>query len=94
MLSNANRKLGKDKWNFNLPISSCLHKTSYCDKYCYAKKGAFLFESVQRALERNYQESLRDNFVKKMIWVQASAHDCFYNNFCLNTNGSEQWGGF
>ena len=67
MLTNGNSKLGKGIWAFNLPRSSCMHKTTYCDKYCYAKRGTFATTGVKRSMTVNLRESLRDDFVDRII---------------------------
>jgi len=67
MLTNGNSKLGKGIWAFNLPRSSCHHKTEYCDKYCYAKRGTFATTGVKRAMTLNLRESMKDDFVDRIV---------------------------
>lgn len=68
MLKNGNVKLGSGGviWNYNLPRSTCLHKTEYCDKYCYAKRGHFPCPNVQKLMHTNLEETKRKDFVELM----------------------------
>lgn len=64
-LSNGNRKVKATI--FNLPAIKTCKKCLDCHKYCYARKAEKLYPKVLPCRERNYQESLKDSFVDKMI---------------------------
>ena len=38
-----------------------------CVKFCYAKKGAYIWSNVQPAFEKRYQLSKTDSFISKMM---------------------------
>jgi len=71
MLTCGNRKLGEKIYNFNLPRSSCLHKTSDCEKYCYAKRNFWNCQGVINSMGRNFDLTKTKNFVK-VISAQIS----------------------
>lgn len=86
MLSNSNEKLGTDIYNFNLSRNTCHYKTADCEKYCYARRGNFVF--IEKYLQQNYYESLQDNFVERICgqimfqqikWVRIHASGDFYS---------------
>jgi hypothetical protein len=86
MLANSNEKLGEDVYNFNLSRDTCKYKTPLCEKYCYARKGNFVL--IENYLQRNYLESLEDDFVericgqimfKQIKWIRIHASGDFYN---------------
>jgi len=88
MLKNYNSKLGPDIYAFSLPRSTCHHKTIDCEKYCYAKRGTFIFDNVKEALDRYYKESLEDDFVDRLCaqiifnrvkWVRIHPSGDFYS---------------
>lgn len=65
-ISNRIAKLGVIR-SFNLSaVKTCPGKTNLCTKYCYATKGHFQYESVQRKYESNYKISMSNDFVKLM----------------------------
>jgi hypothetical protein len=39
-----------------------------CIKLCYAKKGAYRWGNVERALTRRYESSKQENFVDRITW--------------------------
>ena len=71
MLTCGNRKLGDKIYNFNIPRSSCLHKTEMCEKYCYAKRNFWNCSGVINSMGRNLDLSKSPNFVK-VISAQIS----------------------
>lgn len=87
-LSTGNKKLmGNDSSYYliwNLPaVTTCPYATDLCIKSCYAKKAERLYPQVLPCREMNYQESLKDLFVKDMI------HHIDYN-LSLNKNKDKQ----
>ena len=87
-LSNGNRKLGKHVYNYNLPRHTCRHKTASCEKFCYARKGAFVYPQVVAFMKRNYNETLEDDFIDRMVgqivflrikWIRIHACGDFYS---------------
>ncbi len=67
-LTNGNSKLGKSIWNFNISRSSCDGiRTVECDKYCYARKGNFLFSAVKKSMTRNLKSTKLETFVDKTV---------------------------
>jgi hypothetical protein len=94
MLTNGNRKLGKNIFNFNIPRSTCVGRTPLCEKYCYAKKGSFQFPNVQRCMQENLDSSMQPDFaeqVKAQIsnlpslkYVRLHASGEFYNQEYFN----------
>lgn len=94
LLSNSNVKLGKEIYNFNLPRTTCEpFRTAICDRYCYAKVGAFTFQKTKDALNHNLEASLDPDFValietmieiKKIKWVRLHASGDFYSQEYLD----------
>jgi len=66
LLSNGNSKLGRNIYSFSLPTSTCKHKTEYCRKYCYAKKGNFVFPNVVKHYASNLRHSYAKNFSRRI----------------------------
>jgi len=67
MLTNNNSKLGRGIWAFGLSTSTCTHATSMCNKFCYAKKGHFVFAPVKNMYNQNYTNSLQNDFVTNIV---------------------------
>lgn len=68
LLSQGNGKLGQYISHFDLPaVLTCPGRTSLCEKHCYARSGRFHFQAVKDKLEWNYQQSLSDDFVPRMV---------------------------
>lgn len=63
----GNSKLGSCIHNWSLPAGlTCPGATDVCQSNCYAKRGRYHFAKVQEALQWNYEQSLRDDFVNRM----------------------------
>ena len=71
-LKKTSKTLGLRVFNFGIPAyKSASGKLTCpmadtCVKFCYAKKGAYIWSNVQPAFEKRYQLSKTDNFVSKM----------------------------
>ena len=71
-LKKTSKSLGLRVFNFGIPAyKSASGKLTCpfadaCVKFCYAKKGAYIWSNVQPAFEKRYQLSKTDNFVNKM----------------------------
>jgi hypothetical protein len=71
---NGNMKLkNNDSVRFilwNLPACiTCPFKTAHCTKCCYARKSERVYKNVLPARTRNYEESLKPEFVENMIYT-------------------------
>jgi len=75
-------------WNFNIPRSTCMYKTTYCDEFCYAAKGSFNFPVVKNSMARNLEETKSEAFVRmmsvqihtlKIKWVRIHACGDYYS---------------
>lgn len=67
MLTNWNKKVGKEIWVFNLPTGiTCPPKVS-CLFDCYDRKAEMRWPTVLPARIRNYKKSLTDTFVQEII---------------------------
>ncbi len=71
-LKKTSKELGVRVFNFGIPAYksasgklTCPMADS-CVKFCYAKKGAYIWSNVQPAFEKRYQLSKTDDFVNKM----------------------------
>ena len=74
---NGNKKLrNTDKIRFmiwNLPaVKTCPFRTEMCEKACYARKAEKCYPTVLPSREKNYAESLSDDFVENMIFTIES----------------------
>ena len=71
-LKKTSKSLGLRVFNFGIPAyKSASGKLTCpfadaCVKFCYAKKGAYVWSNVQPAFEKRYQLSKTDDFVNKM----------------------------
>lgn len=71
-LKKTSKELGVRVFNFGIPAyKSASGKLTCpmakeCVKFCYAKKGAYIWSNVKPAFERRYQLSKTDEFVDKM----------------------------
>ena len=71
-LKKTSKSLGVRVFNFGIPAyKSASGKLTCpmadaCVKFCYAKKGAYIWSNVQPAFEKRYQLSKTDDFVNKM----------------------------
>mgnify|MGYP003134822567 FL=1 len=71
-LKKTSKSLGLRVFNFGIPAyKSASGKLTCpfadaCVKFCYAKKGAYIWSNVQPAFEKRYQLSKTDDFVNKM----------------------------
>ena len=56
---------------FSLPSDiSCPNQTPLCSKYCYAKKAERAYPQVLPSRNRNYDESLDYDFVRRVVlWI-------------------------
>ena len=72
-LKRTSKELGLRVFNFGIPAyKSASGKLTCpfadeCIKFCYAKKGAYVWSNVQPAFEKRYQLSKTDDFVYSMI---------------------------
>ena len=72
-LKRTSKELGVRVFNFGIPAyKSASGKLTCpmakeCVKFCYAKKGAYVWSNVQPAFEKRYQLSKTDDFVHSMI---------------------------
>ena len=71
-LKRTSKKLGLRVFNFGIPAYksasgklTCPMADS-CVKFCYAKKGAYIWSNVKPAFEKRYQLSKTDKFVEAM----------------------------
>ena len=68
----TSKELGVKVYNFGIPAyKSASGKLTCpfadeCVKFCYAKKGAYIWSNVQPAFEKRYQLTLTDQFVEIM----------------------------
>ena len=71
-LKKTSKSLGLRVFNFGIPAyKSASGKLTCpfadaCVKFCYAKKGAYIWSNVQPAFEKRYQLSKTDDFVNNM----------------------------
>ena len=71
-LKKTSKELGVKVYNFGIPAyKSASGKLTCpfadeCVKFCYAKKGAYIWSNVQPAFEKRYQLTLTDQFVEVM----------------------------
>lgn len=71
-LKKTSKELGLRVFNFGIPAyKSASGKltcpmASECVKFCYAKKGAYIWSNVKPAFEKRYQLTKTDNFVEAM----------------------------
>lgn len=73
-MSEGNKKLKPtDKVKFliwNIPaVTTCPYATPHCKGACYALKAEKQYPSCRESRERHYLESLRANFVERMIFT-------------------------
>ena len=72
-LKRTSKELGLRVFNFGIPAyKSASGKLTCpmakeCVKFCYAKKGAYIWSNVQPAFEKRYQLSKTDSFISKMM---------------------------
>ena len=72
-LKRTSKALGVRVFNFGIPAyKSASGKLTCpmakdCIKFCYAKKGAYIWSNVQPAFEKRYQLSKTDDFIHSMI---------------------------
>ena len=71
-LKRTSKELGLRVFNFGIPAyKSASGKLTCpfadeCVKFCYAKKGAYIWSNVQPAFEKRYQLSKTDKFIQAM----------------------------
>jgi hypothetical protein len=71
-LKKTSKELGVRVFNFGIPAyKSASGKLTCpmadgCVKFCYAKKGAYIWSNVQPAFEKRYELTKSDDFVNKM----------------------------
>lgn len=71
-LKKTSKELGVRVFNFGIPAyKSASGKLTCpmadaCVKFCYAKKGAYIWSNVQPAFEKRYKLTKQDNFVDEM----------------------------
>lgn len=71
-LKKTSKQLGVRVFNFGIPAyKSASGKLTCpmadaCVKFCYAKKGAYIWSNVQPAFEKRYQLSKTDDFINAM----------------------------
>jgi len=72
-IKKTNKKLGTRLFNFGIPAyKSSSGKITCpfadkCVKFCYAKKGAYIWSNVKPAFERRYEATLKEDFTDVMI---------------------------
>ena len=72
-LKRTSKELGLRVFNFGIPAyKSASGKLTCpfadeCVKFCYAKKGAYIWSNVQPAFEKRYQLSKTDKFIPAMM---------------------------
>lgn len=55
---------------WNLPaVKTCPFRTSMCEKSCYARKAERVYPQVLPSRERNFRDSLEDDFAGNMIYT-------------------------
>lgn len=84
VITKGNKKLinnDKVRWMiWNLPaITTCPFAADHCKKACYAMKYQRLYRNVREGRENNYNDSLKDDFVARMIatieyYLQSKAY--------------------
>jgi hypothetical protein len=68
LLALGNGKLGESIHHWGLPaLQTCPGATSICQQVCYALSGRYKYPFVQERLEWNYQQSLQEDFVDRMV---------------------------
>jgi hypothetical protein len=98
-LKKTSKALGLRVFNFGIPAYksasgklTCPMADS-CVKFCYAKKGAYIWSNVQPAFEKRYQLSKTDDFVnamnadilkKKPDYVRVHDSGDYYSKAYLN----------
>lgn len=71
-LKKTSKKLGVRVFNFGLPAYKSISgkvicpMADSCVKFCYARKGAYIWSNVKPAFEKRYELSKTDDFVNKM----------------------------
>jgi hypothetical protein len=71
-LKKTSKKLGLRVFNFGLPAYKSVTgkiicpMADACIKFCYARKGAYIWSNVKPAFERRYQATLQENFIELM----------------------------
>jgi hypothetical protein len=71
-LKKTSKLLGKKVFNFGIPAyKSASGKLTCpmaleCVKFCYAKKGAYIWSNVKPAFEKRYELTKTDEFISKM----------------------------
>tara|TARA_R100000541_G_scaffold17105_2_gene26851 strand:- start:1205 stop:1813 length:609 start_codon:yes stop_codon:yes gene_type:complete len=72
-IKKTSKQLGVRLFNFGIPAyKSASGKLTCpmakeCVKFCYAKKGAYIWSNVQPAFEKRYQLSKTNNFISEMM---------------------------
>lgn len=69
LLVQGNQKLSAGVFHFDLPaVATCPGRSRLiCERRCYATKGRFVFPQIRDRLEWNYRQSLRRDFVDRMV---------------------------
>ena len=71
-LKNTSKELGVRVFNFGIPAYKSASgkltcpRADECVKFCYAKKGAYVWSNVAPAFEKRYELSKTDKFVSEM----------------------------
>ena len=72
-LKKTSKHFNKRVFNFGLPAYKSstgkvvCRMADQCIKFCYAKKGAYIWSNVSPAFEKRLQISMQDNFVDLMV---------------------------
>ena len=72
-LKKTSKHFDKRVFNFGLPAYKSntgkvvCRMADKCKKFCYAKKGAYIWSNVSPAFEKRLQISMQDNFVDLMV---------------------------
>ena len=83
-LKSTSKELGLRVFNFGIPAyKSASGKLTCpfadeCVKFCYAKKGAYIWSNVQPAFEKRYQLTITDKFVTAMTKEIITANGNLY----------------
>ena len=52
---------------FNLPVLKTCLPSRWCEEHCYGLQGRFLWNSVKASHQWRYEQSLKTDFVRKMV---------------------------
>lgn len=68
LLTLGNRKVGECIHLWSLPpVTTCPGRSEICEGACYARQGRYRFQAVKDRLLWNFEQSLRRDFVPRMV---------------------------